>query len=569
MGSVYVRLSVMMFLQYAVWGVWAPILALYLGGLEDFRQDTGYKVNLVYMTMAIASMISPFIAGQLADRFFATEKYLAVSHLLGGLCLFYASQLTSFDGLFYAMLAHCLFYAPTLPLTNSISFAHLPNSERDFGRVRLWGTIGWIAISFLFSVWLGLPESWTKALGMIEPPSVGDCLYAGGALSLVMAMYCLTLPHTPPSPRAESPFAFLGAFKLAKDRSFAVLLVVAFLVSTELQFYYVLTPTFFGDESGLSLSQNELEGALNLEGEQGRNEATLLMRQLDINRNRKLSERELKEAGIRETELDVALRGLQNRSGDESALEAIEKQVKEAELPTEDRPAAIIAEYVRTAADEDQDQELTEEELKTFIDQIKPLQEKVGPALLVFEDADKNQPSLATEKGGVDLSDAWVPRIMLVGQIMEIIVLYLLAYALASLGFRWTITLGILAWSVRYALFALGEPQWLVIGSQALHGFGYGFFFVATMIYAERVAPKDVRASAQSLIMFVTFGAGMLISSIIAGQVADYFDFNWHYIFAVPVAITAVCALIFLIGFRDQTAETTETASENGENSQG
>ena len=140
------------------------------------------------------------------------------------------------------------------------------------------------------------------------------------------------------------------------------------------------------------------------------------------------------------------------------------------------------------------------------------------------------------------LSQAWAIRVLTIGQIMEIVVLALLPLALKRLGFTWTITLGIAAWAVRYGMFALGEPIWAVIASQALHGFGFGFFFAGCMIYCDRIAPKDVRASAQSLFLLVTYGLGMLISSLVAGRVYDYFQHDWHKTFLVPVAILVVCA---------------------------
>jgi MFS family permease len=137
-----------------------------------------------------------------------------------------------------------------------------------------------------------------------------------------------------------------------------------------------------------------------------------------------------------------------------------------------------------------------------------------------------------------------------IGQIAEIVVLLILPFALATLGFTWTIAIGIAAWAVRYAMFALGQPIWAVIVSQSLHGFGFGFFFVGCMIYSDRIAPRDIRASAQGLIILVTYGVGMLVSSLFAGRVADYVQGDWHKVFLVPVAITTVCTFLFLIGFR-------------------
>lgn len=143
---------------------------------------------------------------------------------------------------------------------------------------------------------------------------------------------------------------------------------------------------------------------------------------------------------------------------------------------------------------------------------------------------------------------------MTIGQFFEILILALLPLALARLGFTLTIAIGIAAWALRYALFALGTPVWLVLASQGLHGFGFGFFFVGCMIYSDRIAPKDIRASAQGIIILVSFGFGMLVSSLVAGPIADYFENNWHYIFLAPVTILVVCTVLFLIGFRPMPA---------------
>ena len=306
MGSVRVRLSIMMFLEYAVWGVWAVNLSVYLATLESFRENIGFKINMIFLTMAIANIVAPFVASQLADRYFSTERFLAFSHLVGGLFLLWASPLRlyfglppaiqSFEFLFWVLLGHCLLYAPTVALTNSLAFHHLPNGEKDFGSIRLWGTIGWIVVGVVFGlVWIGYKVGRPLAATLGYTPNVSDCLVVAGALSIIMAAYCMTLPHTPPAKQVENPLAFLTAIKLARYPSFAVMLVVAFLVSTELQFYYVLTPNFFHDEPGPSLSQNQLQKAAGVDPTQ----ATLLIRLLDKNNNKKLSKAELDESAQR------------------------------------------------------------------------------------------------------------------------------------------------------------------------------------------------------------------------------------------------------------------------------
>ncbi len=141
-----------------------------------------------------------------------------------------------------------------------------------------------------------------------------------------------------------------------------------------------------------------------------------------------------------------------------------------------------------------------------------------------------------------------------IGQFVEIGVLALLPFALRKIGFTWTIGIGIIAWAIRYGMFSYGQPVWAVILSQALHGFGFGFFFAGCMVYSDRIAPKDVRASAQSLFLLATYGIGMFISSLIAGRVYDYFDHDWHKTFLVPVAILVVCAVAFVIAFRTEPA---------------
>jgi MFS family permease len=547
MGSVRVRLSIMMFLEYALWGVWAVNLSVYLATLPTFRENIGFKINMIFLTMAIANIVAPFVASQLADRYFSTERFLAFSHLVGGAFLIGAWCLTTptFELLFWLMLGHCLLYAPTVALTNSLAFHHLPNGEKDFGSIRLWGTIGWIVAGVVFGFgWLGL-SGWAPGLaaGLPRPPNVADCLITAGVLSLVMAIYCLTLPHTPPSPKVEDPFAFLTAIKLARYPSFAVMLVVAFLVSTELQFYYVLTPNFFHDEPGPSLSQKQLQKAAGVDSDQ----AALLIRFLDKNNNKKVSEKELDEANQSSQELAAVMAAI-NGTDVPNNQAAIAKRLEDSRTPLPaGRSADAVAGYVVAAVDNTGSKTITGPQLEKFLGDLAPLAPQTVQAR-------ENFAANATEKGGLNLSEAAVGPVMTIGQFFEILILLLLPLALARLGFTLTIAIGIAAWALRYALFALGQPVWLVLASQGLHGFGFGFFFVGCMIYSDRIAPKDIRASAQGLIIFVSFGLGMLVSSLVAGPIADYFENDWHLIFLAPVAILVLCTIVFLIGFRPMPA---------------
>jgi nucleoside transporter len=443
-SSLYIRLSIMMFGQYAIWGVWGPVLGRYLTGPMGF---TNTQAGLIYMTMAIASILAPLIAGQIADRYFPTQYYLAVVHLLGAgvLYLLSMSEANFFMKFFGLMMVYQLLYAPTVGLTNSLAFHHLPHGEKQFGPVRLWGAVSWILVGIAFGQWLKQFEHLPKEEQLQQ---VGQCLTWAMYFSAITAGYCLTLPHTPPSRHPTNPFAFMEAFKLLKEPSFAILTGVSFLVATELQFYYVFGAPFFGS---LRISGGEIPGFM-------------------------------------KSELPSAL---------------------------------------------------------AWMNIFEPIR---------------------------DTNDLWrikegsIPQIMTLGQIIEVLVLLSIPWFVSRFGIRATIVIGILAWPIRYGIFSLGQPWWLVVASQGLHGLAYGFFFVGGQMYTDRVAGRDIRASAQSFMVLATAGIGMLLSSLIAGPIVDYFELepaqggrppvtNWSNVFLVPVAITVVGALIFLFGFREKTKE--------------
>jgi MFS family permease len=167
-------------------------------------------------------------------------------------------------------------------------------------------------------------------------------------------------------------------------------------------------------------------------------------------------------------------------------------------------------------------------------------------------------PFLGSEKIG--LSSAGIPLAMVIAQVAEIFVMaLLLPYLISRIGIRKILVLGVLAWPARYIIFAIGRPSWLVIASLALHGFCFVFFFVAAFIYMDLVAPRDIRHSAQSLITLVTYGIGNFVGSLFAGWVKDYFTVegvtNWTGVFLVPVVLTVLCALAFLLFFKDPRAD--------------
>src|SRR5580700_1734750 len=137
------RLSLMMFLNYVIWGSWYVTLGAYLTINLKF---TGTQAGAVFGTTALASMISPFFVGLIADRFFASERVLSVLHLLGAVLLYFVTKATMFGSVYALMFIYCLCYFPTIALTNSLALQHLKDTGRDFPLIRVFGTFGWIAI---------------------------------------------------------------------------------------------------------------------------------------------------------------------------------------------------------------------------------------------------------------------------------------------------------------------------------------------------------------------------------------------------------------------------------------
>ena len=231
------RLSIMMFLQYAIWGAWAPALVDHLDTSLGF---SGPQIGHIYGCLWLACAIGPFVGGQLADRFMPTQVFLALAHLVGAVLLFFTAAQTQFGSMWSWMFAYSLVYAPTLALTNSICFHNLANSERDFGKIRMWGTIGWIVVGV--GVWLIRRQWHTEAWA-----DQSDLLIIAAVCSALMGVFCFVLPHTPPRRKSQHPLAFLEALTLLKDRNFLAFIVISFVVTTELQFYYIPTAGFLID----------------------------------------------------------------------------------------------------------------------------------------------------------------------------------------------------------------------------------------------------------------------------------------------------------------------------------
>ncbi len=391
------RLGLMMFLEYFIWGGWYVTFTTWLTQTLHF---TDTQAGVAAGATTIGAMVSPFFVGLIADRFFATQKMLAVLHGLGGVVLFFASRQTGFTGLYSLVLVYCLCYMPTMALTNSLAFRQMRDTQTEFGPIRVLGTLGWIVAGLL----IGYMKIWM--------PRCGRCSWLR-ALRLLMAIYCLTLPDTPPLKQTErvtvASIIPLEAVKLLGERSMAVFAIASFLICIPLQFYYAFTNRFL-NQIGVSHAAGKMAG----------------------------------------------------------------------------------------------------------------------------------------------------------GQISELVCMLLIPWFFRRLGVKYMLVAGMLAWVLRYIFFAYGDPDarvWMLWAGILAHGICYDFFFVTGQIYIDRKAAKELRAAAQGLITFLTYGAGMFVGSWLSGAVVEHYAsaatgentmHDWRAIWLVPAGLSAGILLLFLVTFSDR-----------------
>ncbi|NIA15323.1 MAG: MFS transporter [Nitrospiraceae bacterium] len=402
-----IELSVMMFLEFFIWGAWFVTMGTYLGkGLQFADGDIGSA----YSTTGWAAILSPFFVGMIADRFFSAQKVLGVAHIIGGVILYYAATVTTPGLFFWVVLAYALCYMPTIALVNAIAFNQMKDAEKELPPIRVLGTIGWIVAGLLITL-LGI-------LGVkgIEATALPMKMAAGA--SILMGLYSFFLPKTPPKVGGKKvtigDVLGLDAFKLMKDRSFAIFVLSSLLVSIPLAFYYSFANLFLNE---------------------------------------------------------VGMTGVAAK--------------------------------------------------------------------------------------------------MSMGQMSEIVFMLVMPFFFARFGVKKMLLLGMLAWVVRYVLFAYGNPGSLVFmfyGGILLHGICYDFFFVTGQIYVDNEAPKEIRASAQGFLALVTYGVGMVIGNKIAGIVADHYKtldevteavgHLWTNIWLIPAAMAAIVVVLFALLFTEKKKAT-------------
>jgi MFS family permease len=411
------KLFVMMALEFFIWGAWLPLIFTYLPGLGFSPGQQALILN----AFPVAAVIGMFFSNQFCDRNFAAEKFLGFSHLVGGLAMIGLACTRSFWPFFGLMLLHCLLYVPTLSIVNSIAFANMRDSRKEFGLVRMGGTIGWVLAAWPFTfilvdwdkVHAANPQGLIAWVGTVLGSGLtGDAFKSAtrwtyrvaGAASLALAAFSLVLPPTPPKKAGEGAvekFAWLEALKLLKHPFVLVLWLVTLIDSFVHNCYFNWTSGFLGT---------------------------------------------------------------------------------------------------------------------------------------------------ATEAGGVGIPGNWIMPVMSLGQIAEILTMFVLGATLKRLGWRATMIVGILGYPMRFAVYAFfPQHPGLIILVQVLHGVCYAFFFATVYIFVDAYFPKDARSSAQGLFNVMILGGGALIANSICpylgqtvfthGGVTDF-----HGLFLVPLTCGLVAA---------------------------
>jgi MFS family permease len=420
------RLFFMMVLQFFIWGAWLPLIFGYLPSLGF----TPGQQSLILNAFPVASIVGMFFSNQWADRKFNPEKFLAFSHLIGGLAILGCGFTKEFLPFFLLMLVHCLLYVPTISITNSIAFANMKNPEKEFGIVRMGGTVGWILaawpFTFIFVNWAAVdaahPAGLVDWLGKaLANPLTGDAAKAAtkwtfivaGLASLALAAFSLTLPRTAKKPAVAEgtveKLAWLEALKLLKHPFILVLWLVTLADSFVHNCYFSWTGVFLG-------------------------------------------------------------------------------------TPVKD--------------------------------------------------------------GGVGIAANWIAPIMSIGQVAEILTMFVLGATLKKFGWRTTMIVGILGHAARFAVYAfMPQSASAIILIQVLHGVCYAFFFATVYIFVDAYFPKDIRSSAQGLFNLQILGLGALLAfSICPWLMQDIYTkagvIDFKGLFLVPFATASIAAIGLALFFR-------------------
>jgi len=444
-SAIRLKLFLMMVLEFFIWGCWLPLIYGYLPSLHFSTTEQSWILS----AFPIAAVIGMFFSNQYADRHFAAERFLGFSHLVGGVAILLLAFTREFWPFFGLMLLHCVLYVPTISIANSVAFANMKDPQKEFGLVRVGGTIGWILAAWPFTFILvdwdlvhktlagwgashqGHPAGsvdwlWTVlGSGLTGQPLLEATRWTyivAGIASLVLAGFSLLLPHTPPKKveKGSDRFAWLEAAKLLKHPFVLVLWLVTLIDAFVLYCYFNWTGSFL---------------------------------------------------------------------------------------------------------------------------------------------------TTSVAAGGVGIAGNWIMPVMSVGQLAEMLTMFILGATLKRLGWRTTMVIGILGHTARFAVYAFCPSPAAVTVIQLLHGICYAFFFATVYIFVDEYFPKDVRSSAQGLFNAIFLGVGALLANWICPfLMQSVFTqdrvINFHSLFMVPLAASAVAAIALALFFHPPAQRKPEPATE-------
>ena len=233
-ASSFTKLSLMMLLQYFIWGAWYVTMGTYM---SEFLQSSGIQIGAAYSALAIATMISPFFIGLVADRFFAAQRIMGVLHLAGAALLYLATTVSDNTAFYWVILVYSLLYMPTIALSNSIAFHQMTDPGKQFPWIRVFGTLGWIIAGLM--------------IGFLSIEKTSSTFYMAATASAALGLLSFVLPSTPPKGKDANASAStaLGtdAFVLFKDRPYLIFFIAAILVCIPLSFYYGFANVFLNE----------------------------------------------------------------------------------------------------------------------------------------------------------------------------------------------------------------------------------------------------------------------------------------------------------------------------------
>ena len=554
------RLSLMMFLQYAIWGAWLPILWPFLAGHRGLNPE---QIGNMFAVGAIGALLAPFIAGQIADRWFSTQHFLALSHLIGAGLVYKLATVESYSGFLVYSLLYSIVYAPTLPLTNSITFHHIKDRDKEFGRIRMWGTVGWIVVGLAVGQWLSL--QWTPTKEEATAQVIEARVLDTDGRTRLLEDSRVTL---------ENKDVYEGIVVVDSDGDLVITLPSD---SGSWEDGETKTEEFGADEVTTILPM--LEVVTEIEDRPGR---------WPWSERGPQSPGDVAKSEARATLLETTLRALESDSGD-AAKDAARRSLEDA-MPFNagTLQAPISRSHDEGRADAFKLSALLGLLLAVFclmLPNTPPQRSKqtfaagaafqrvqVNPLLTLFLLAIPVScihqfyfvhTSTFLSGSGIELGSTISAifgvgggGLMTIGQVSELAVLALIPMFSKKASRKFFLGIGLAAYGLRMLLFAYPEsiplPEALTLMTGvALHGLCFGcFIFVSFMIVDEETS-GDVRASAQSLYNLVIVGVGVIVGSKIAGGVSAWATtgetVNYTKLFSVPMWASFACLAILLL----------------------